>query len=544
MLQMRSPKRRQVRKSTVRRWVPVAIGLVTLAALWPHSNWELAAAQVAETESGAVRGTREGNVTAFEGVPFAAPPVADLRWRAPKRVAQWTGIRKATSFAPACMQKGLSMPGETPPKVSEDCLYLNIWTTNVGTKESRPVLVWIYGGGFTNGSASMPLYWGDHLAKRGIVVVTIAYRVGLFGFLAHPELTRESEHHASGNYGLLDQIAALSWIQRNIRAFGGDPKRVTIAGQSAGAMSVSILMASPLAHGLFARSIAESGGFLEPVQILPGYTLASAETQGEQFAHSFGAADISALRKLPAAKLLDNDHLAINHPIVDSYVLPVSPHDVFAAGKQEDVPILLGSNEDEANAFDIPRDIAPSDFTASVARHLGFPTPFLQILAGEYPHDTEQLARRSAVDLETDLRFRWDMWKWANFQAHLNDHVYYYWFRHDPPFPENSPYYEWGPSHFAELWYVFDHLNQEPWAWTNQDRKVADTMSAYWTNFVKSANPNGQGLADWPPYRGDNRNVLYIEEPITTGMVADAPRLASITAMYSEVVASEASQKH
>ena len=153
----------------------------------------------AETESGAVQGTREGNVTAFEGVPFAAPPVADLRWRAPKRVAQWTGIRKATSFAPACMQKGLSMPGETPPKVSEDCLYLNIWTTNVGTKEPQPVLVWIYGGGFTNGSASMPLYWGDHLAKRGIVVVTIAYRVGLFGFLAHPELTRESEHHASGN---------------------------------------------------------------------------------------------------------------------------------------------------------------------------------------------------------------------------------------------------------------------------------------------------------------------------------------------------------
>jgi para-nitrobenzyl esterase len=245
-------------------------------------------AQRVQTESGTLSGVSEGGLSVYKGVPFAAAPVGDLRWRPPTDVVPWTGARKADAFAPACMQEGVSMPGETPPVVSEDCLYLNIWTPAKSVQERLPVIVWIYGGGYINGSASMPLYWGDRLAQKGVVVVTIAYRLGPLGFLAHPELTRESPHHSSGNYGLMDQIAALEWIQRNIAGFGGDSKNVTIAGQSSGSISVSILMASPLAKGLFQRAIGESGGLFEPVQLAPKFLLANAESDGEKYAASMG----------------------------------------------------------------------------------------------------------------------------------------------------------------------------------------------------------------------------------------------------------------
>src|SRR5580698_11569739 len=220
----------------------------------------VAVGQEAWTESGAISGVREGGLSVYRGVPFAAPPTGDLRWQPPVTVTPWTGTRETDAFAPACVQTGVSMPGETPPVTSEDCLYLNIWTPAQEPSAKLPVIVWIYGGGFFNGSASMPLYWGDRLATKGAVVVTFGYRVGPFGFLAHPELTAESPHHSSGNYGIEDQIAALKWVRRNIAAFGGDTTRVTIAGQSAGAASVSVLMASPLAKGLYQRAIAESGG--------------------------------------------------------------------------------------------------------------------------------------------------------------------------------------------------------------------------------------------------------------------------------------------
>jgi len=261
----------------------------------------LAFAQQVLTESGAVSGIQESGLTVYKGVPFAAPPVGDLRWRPPAHVATWPGTRKADAFAPACMQEGVSMPGETPPAVSEDCLYLNIWTPAKNGQEHLPVIVWIYGGGYVNGSSSMPLYWGDQLAHKGVMVVTIAYRLGPLGFLAHPELTRESSHHSSGNYGLMDQIAALEWVQRNIAAFGGDAKKVTIAGQSSGSISVSILMASPLAKGLFQHAIGESGGLFEPVELAPKYLLANAEHDGEKYAASLGATSIAELRRLPAA---------------------------------------------------------------------------------------------------------------------------------------------------------------------------------------------------------------------------------------------------
>src|SRR5579863_8552784 len=301
----------------------------------------VAGAQQVVTESGALTGVHEGGISVYKGVPFAAPPLGDLRWRPPLPVASWTGTRKADAFAPACMQLGVSMPGETPPVVSEDCLYLNIWTPakKKTAHEGLPVIVWIYGGGYINGSASMPLYWGDRLAHKGVVVITIAYRLGPLGFLALPELSRESPHHSSGNYGLMDQVAALEWIHRNIAAFGGDPKCVTIAGQSSGSISVSILMASPLAKGLFQRAIGESGGLFEPLQLGPQFLLANAERDGEKYAVSLGAPSLKELRRLPASRLIGNAG-GIVHAVIEPYVLPATPYESFASGRQNDVPLL------------------------------------------------------------------------------------------------------------------------------------------------------------------------------------------------------------
>jgi para-nitrobenzyl esterase len=293
------------------------------------------------------------------------------------------------------MQTGVSMPGETAPAVSEDCLYLNIWTA-AKTNERLPVIVWIYGGGYINGSATMPLYWGDRLAHKGVIVVTIAYRLGPLGFLAHPELTRESPHHSSGNYGLMDQIAALEWIQRNIAAFGGDPRNVTIAGQSSGAISVSILMASPRAKGLFQRAIGESGGLFEPLQLAPKYLLANAERDGEKFAASLGATSLQDLRRLPASQLTGNAG-GIVHPVIEPYVLPASPYEAFALGHQNDVPLLLGSNADEARSLVDVSQVKAATFAGDLEHSYG---PLPPPLVAAYPFTTDQEAKQARLNLE------------------------------------------------------------------------------------------------------------------------------------------------
>jgi para-nitrobenzyl esterase len=489
-------------------------------------------AQRARTESGTLSGVSEGGLSVYKGVPFAAAPVGELRWRPPVDVASWTGTRKADAFAPACMQDGVSMPGETRPVVSEDCLYLNIWTSAKSLHERLPVIVWIYGGGYTNGSASMPLYWGDRLAHKGVIVVTIAYRLGPLGFLAHPELTRESPHHSSGNYGLMDQIAALEWIQKNIAEFGGDPKNVTIAGQSSGAISVSILMASPLAKGLFQRAIGESGGLFEPLQLAPKFLLANAEREGEKYAASLGATSVEELRKLPAAKFT-GDGGGIVHPVIESYVLPASPYEVFAAGQQNDVPVLLGSNAEEARALTDVSHLKAATFDSDIEHSFGQLPP---ALTGVYPHATDKEAQQARLDFERDLRFGWDMWAWARLQAGSGKApVYYYSFRQRPPFPAGSVYEGWGASHFAELWYVFDHLDQSPWRWTKADRKVAEEMSGYWVNFAKSGNPNGSGLPVWPAFTNADGTVLYIDDPIAVDGVANIDSLKVFDAVYTSV---------
>jgi len=501
-----------------------------LAALLASSGLALGAVQ---TESGLVKGIREDGLTVYRGVPYAAPPTHDLRWREPQPVASWKGVRVASDFAPACMQKGVSMPGETPPKISEDCLYLNVWTPAHDVHAHLPVMVWIHGGGFSNGSAAMPLYWGDKLAHKGAIVVTFGYRLGPFGFLAMPELTRESAHRASGNYGLLDQIAALKWVKRNIAAFGGDPECVTIFGQSAGSDAVSILMASPLASGLFERAIGQSGGLFEPFQLAPNYLLANSEHEGEAYMSSLNAHSLGEMRALPAEALLKGKAGAIAHPVLDSYVLPASPYELFVTGRQNDVPLLLGSNEEEGRSLVEDLDaVTAATYDSEIRKHWGPVPP--QLYDG-YPHATDTEARQARLDFERDLRFGWDMWAWARLQAQRGEQpIFYYHFARRPPFPTGSPYHGWGASHFAELWYMFDHLNQEPWAWTDVDRTLGDDMATYWVNFARTGNPNGTGLPTWPEYRA-KQQVLYLDDPIHSGPGADIASLRQFDAVYDQV---------
>ena len=498
--------------------------LALLATAWTAP----ALAAGVETTAGRVQGTREGALSIYRGLPFAAPPIGDLRWRPPQAPSPWKGVLKADAFKPACMQNGVSMPGEAVPAVSEDCLYLNIWTPARSSTAKLPVVVWIHGGGWTNGSTAAPLYSGEALARRGVVVVTIAYRLGPFGFLAHPELT--AEVGSSGNYGLQDQIAALTWVRDNIARFGGDPGRVTIAGQSAGGMSVSILMASPQARGLFHRAIGQSGGFFEPVALAPGYLLANAEKDGVAYAASVGAGSLADLRRLPAEALLGGKAGRISHPVVEPQLLPVPPYDVFAAGRQHDVPLLVGYNADEARSLTDLSGLTAARFEADIAARWGpLPPPLL----AAYPHATDAEARQARADLERDLRFGWDMWAWARLQAKTGmNPAWLYHFTRAPAFPAGSPYADWRAAHFVELWYMFGHVGREPWS-TAADSRLSETMVGYWTNFVRTGDPNGQGLPEWPAFAGSK--VQRLDDPITTGGVPDEGALQVFDAVYGQL---------
>ncbi|MBL8896504.1 MAG: carboxylesterase family protein [Planctomycetes bacterium] len=465
---------------------------------------------IAKTTAGLVRGSAADGVVAWLGVPYAAPPMGERRWRPPQPVAAWSGVREATSFAPACVQVGVSMPGEAPPVTSEDCLYLNVWSGAQSADERRPVLVWIHGGGWTNGATSLPLYAGATLAKRGIVFVSIAYRLGPLGFLAHPELSAESGEATSGNYGLMDQIAALAWVQANIAAFGGDPERVTIAGQSAGGMSVSLLMASPRAAGLFHAAIAQSGGVFEPTQLAPGYLLENAEKEGLAYAASLGAGDLAALRAMPAEKLLGGKAGTISHPVIEPHLLPRSPYEAYVAGEVHDVPVLIGSNAEEGNSLAELSRVTAENYSSELQRVWGeLPPPLL----AAYPFETDAEARAARAAFERDLRFGWDMWAWARLQAKLGRSAFYYRFDHAPPFPAGSVREHWGAAHFAELWYMTGNLLPADGAWTAADRKLADTLMSYWVNFVRDRDPNGPSLPPWPAFDASGQVIVLCEAP-------------------------------
>jgi len=463
---------------------------------------------IVRVDSGKLQGVTEAGaspVRIFRGIPFAAPPVADLRWREPQPAAHWSGIRQATEFGPRCMQQPLfSDMMFRSPATSEDCLYLNVWTPaklDRSPPHKLPVLLYVYGGGFVAGDSSEKRYDGAALARRGIVVVTMNYRLGAFGFFAHPGLTAESPHHASGNYGLLDQVAALAWVKRNIGAFGGNPNHITIGGESAGSMSVSALMASPLSRGKIAGAVGESGAMMQKLTPRP---LAEAERKGAAFAQSIAAPTLAGLRAVPADKLLAAQGAAKDMPfdaVIDSYFLTEPPALTFRAGKAARVPLLVGSNSQEAPGSVVFGDGAPTvvNYRAALTRVLGDKANAVFAL---YPARTDADVLPVATALASDDFLGSPTWKWFDLQRRTAAPTYYYYFtRVRPRFvadTSDNPL-PWGAVHSAEIEYALGNLDANPlYVWTDDDRKVSSTMSAYFANFIKTGNPNSGSLPAWP----------------------------------------------
>jgi para-nitrobenzyl esterase len=462
-------------------------------------------------EQGLLSGAAGTNpeVRVYKGIPFAAPPVGDLRWKPPQAPASWQGVRQAAEFGHPCMQlpyPETSIYYSKLPPVSEDCLYLNIWTAAKSDHARLPVMVWIHGGGFTRGSGSTPTYNGENFAGKGVVLVTINYRLGVFGFLAHPELTAESARHSSGMYGMLDQIAALEWVKKNIEKFGGDPKRVTIFGESAGSLAVNFLMASPLAKGLFQRAIAESGGSFGPMR-----TLAEAEKAGTSFAATLGAnqGSLKALRAKSAEEILKAGADQAARPPVDGWFLPQDVYTIFAQGKQNDVPLIVGSNADEGTT------LAPQGANTKAAE-------FIQQARQRYGSQADQFLKLypAASDEEAVNSFyasfrnnmAWGMHAWARMQTKTGHHpAYRYYFTRRPPGPTSDRLRAY---HAAEIAYVFQNfLGARPWE--DADHKLGETIAGYWVNFATTGNPNGKGLPEWPAYSAEKEQVMELGDKVS-----------------------------
>ncbi len=485
-------------------------------------------------KSGWVQGVVQDGLTVYRGIPFAAPPVGRLRWSPPQPAASWSGILRADHFASSCMQTLQSWMG--PLHVSEDCLYLNVWTPAKSAHTELPVMVWIYGGGFSTGSTAIPLYSGEQLAKHGVVVVSIAYRVGPMGFLALPALSAESSHRVSGNYGLLDQIAGLRWVKQNIAAFGGDPRRVTIFGESAGAISVSILAASPLARGLFEGAISESGGSFGPTRTPPApgeniQTLANAEQAGVAFEKRLGVSSLAQMRRLPASSIQHAVRGPVGFwPVLDGWVIVGDQYTLYKEGRYNDTPILIGTNSDEGALFGTPPN--RNAYVLGVHKRFG---PFAGRILKLYPA-TPAGWRQSSMDLMRDAAFAWHTWAWARLQAQTGkSKVYVYYFNHVPPRPPDSPWKNAiGAVHSEEMAYVFQHLNQSPsLSWTSDDRKLSDDMAMYWTNFAKRGGPNGSGLPYWPPFADAKAAVMHFTDTPHAGGVANLEDIEGLDAYFA-----------
>ncbi|WP_433887629.1 carboxylesterase/lipase family protein [Streptomyces sp. CA-111067] len=513
-----------------------------------------------ETTSGLVQGIsgRDRSVAVFRGIPYAAPPVGELRWRPPQPPIPWTGIRRAGSFSAMCPQSprdavtsgiGLAM--------SEDCLYLNVWTGAATSSAPRPVLVWIYGGGFRAGTGAHPRFDGEGLACRGVVVVTFNYRLGAFGFLATRELSEESGQAASGNYGLLDSIAVLRWVRDNIAAFGGDPGRVTIAGQSAGAGSVNFLAMSPLATGLFQRAIAQSHARYsrdpELRYLSTSYrTLADAESAGERYTRAHGARSLAELRSFPWQKLVDG-HPAFDggvdtrskarpplfRPVVDGWVIPAGYEDTYGKGAQNDVCYIAGNNLDEsgavpesafaehraAGALDRqpggpPIHVTLADYVAAAKEKFG-------VRAEEFLHlypaaSDDEAARASNAAVRDNARISTYLWgtRWTE---HTTRPVYTYYWTYAAPVPGKRTR---SASHGSEIEFVLDNMEPGRASWTAEDREIAQRMSAYWANFIATGDPNGPGLPYWPAYSAHSPTVMEVGAQFGPIPLADPARFS------------------
>jgi para-nitrobenzyl esterase len=471
--------------------------------VFSHSSLTYAAqpSLTVKTKTGKVMGKSDGAIRIFLGIPYAAPPVGPMRWKPPVPAAKWKGVKATTEFGPHCMQpKIYNDMIFRDPGGSEDCLSLNVWTPAADKKDKLPVMVWIYGGGYLAGTTSEPRQDGTNLAKNGVVVVSMNYRLGIFGFFAHPGLTAESPNKASGNYGLMDQTAAIRWVHDNIAAFGGDPAKVTIFGESAGSFSVSSQMASPLAKGLFIRAIGESGGALGG-RTLPFKPLAEAEKQGADFgANVLSATTVEQLRAISADQLVNTKppQGVRFAPDVDGYFLPESVEAIFAEKKQNDVPLLAGWNRDEGG---VDSKATMETFKAAIAKQ--FPTASEDALKLYSSPDGDIV--RSSADLAGDQFIAYSTWKWL--EAAVTDGtqpVYRYRFDWVTPADPNHPG-GIAAYHSSEIPYVFGAMDlMKGYAWRPEDYKVSEFMQKYWSNFAKTGDPNAIGLPKWPNYKGDS----------------------------------------
>jgi para-nitrobenzyl esterase len=466
-------------------------------------------AEPVKIESGLIQGTIEDGLSVYRGIPYAAPPIGDLRWQAPQTAPKWDGVRAANEFGRACIQSNPAITNLPAP--SEDCLYLNIWTPARSAEDRLPVMVWIHGGGFVAGATAEQLYHGEHLAKKGVIVVSIGYRLGALGFLAHPALSAENDRHVSGNYGLLDMIAALQWVQRNISAFGGNPRRVTIFGESAGAIAVSMLCASPLARGLFHGAISQSGGSFGPIRSGGGpgenvQSLADAKRAGESWALKAGASSSAELRRLPPEKLLTPmPGEGVAWPVMDRWIIPDDQYRLYQAGKYNDTPILVGYNSDEGAAF--PGGRTPEAYIESTRQRYG---SFAERLLVLYPAGEGTLAK-TARDLMRDTAFGWHTWTWARLQSKTGrSKAFLYYFDHHPEYPADSPKAGFGAAHSDEMPLVFQQFGLPGRPQENaSDRTMSEIITQYWTNFAKTGDPNGAGLPDWPAYSDARPQAMH-----------------------------------
>jgi para-nitrobenzyl esterase len=489
------------------------------------SGGSFASAAVTEpvkTDAGLVSGVAGTNpdVRVFKGIPYAAPPVGPLRWKAPQPAPKWDGVRKAEAFGPRCMQAGggggRGREGAPPsPPTSEDCLSINVWTAATSASAKLPVMVWSYGGAFTGGAGSLPGYDGEALARKGVVFVTYNYRLGPFGFYAHPELTRESGHNASGNYGVMDLAAALKWVQTNIAAFGGDPGRVTLVGESAGAALESVLAGSKEGRGLYHRVIAESASW-SGVRMERMQTLAEAEQAGKDAAAKIGASTIAELRARPADQIMK---MPGGRPIVDGWYVTEDLSNTYARSRQADVDVLVGSNENEAGFpfFGVPRGTA-AEFTAQIKDRFGDRSAeFLKL----YPAASDAESNAAQVKSFND-EVAWNMRSWALSQSkQRKGKAYLYYFTRVPPANGNQP--SRGAIHTAEIPYA---LGNGPRTWTDADRALSETMTSYWLNFTASGNPNGQGLPVWPEFKGPSGKSMILGDKVEPGEPLGAARIA------------------